>query len=138
MRGEAWGKGQGKGEEGAGKEWQAIPKGLADGELGPREGKGLAQGQGRCSGAQCLCGNHKFIPHLWAEELQKRLPLWAEELLKGCFSLGLMQSSARTSGWKAEYGWSLDFNPKEEHGNFGKWEGADRLPRALESNSAPY
>lgn len=32
----------------------------------------------------------------------------------------------------------MDFNPKEEHGNFGKWERADRLPRTLESNSAPY
>lgn len=74
--------------------------------------EGLAQGQGRCSRAQCLCGNHKFIPHLPAEELQKRLPLWAEELLKGCFSSGLMQSSARTLRLEGRMRLEFGFQPK--------------------------
>lgn len=100
------------------------------------ERKGLAQRVRAAAPGAVPLWESQFIPHLWAEELQKRLP-WAEELLQRAVFLGADAVQRQDFSWKAEYGWSLDFNPKEEHGNLGSGRGQIGC-QEYSSNSAPY
>ena len=56
--------------------------------------------------------------------MTKGAPLWAEKLLRVAFPPRAEAVQPGLLSCRAEYGWILDFNPKEDRGDFGKWEGA--------------
>lgn len=88
VRGEAWGKAQAR-ERRNRKEWQAI-QGLADGELGPR-GRDLPKLRPLPQGAVPLW--ESVLTPLVGGGITKKAPTLGRRIIKGCFSLGLMQSA---------------------------------------------